>query len=270
MLIGDKIKSLRKSKSITQAQLADALFVSAQSVSKWENHLSVPDITMLPVIARYFGITMDELFDYRLDALNYRERFIRFMVDNGMLRFGEYALKSGRKCPYYTYRRFYRMSSQISKLGEFYAECIRENGIETHCLVGIDDADTPLLIATSMTLFSKYGIDVEYQIENKHPSNKMTLLTDTFDSGNSIINALEKIKRETGVLPTDVVVSVDRKERIGNNAFSAKSMIEKKCGVRIHPIVDLDDIVRAIDSGVVSADGYSEKIKDYAEKYRGE
>ena len=192
MLLGDKIKSLRKNKNITQAQLAGALFVSAQSVSKWENHMSVPDITMLPVIARYFGITMDELFNYRLDALNYRERFIRFMVDNGMLRFGEFPLKNGKTSPYYTYRRFYRMSSQISKLGEFYAECIRENGIETHCLVGMNDADAPLLTATGMTLFSKYGIDVEYQVDNKNISNKMTLVTDTFASGDSIIDALER------------------------------------------------------------------------------
>ena len=71
MLIGDKIRLLRKNKSITQTQLAEALSVSSQSVSKWENHLSAPDISVLPVIARYFGITMDELFGYRLDALNY-------------------------------------------------------------------------------------------------------------------------------------------------------------------------------------------------------
>ena len=270
MLLGDKIKSLRKNKNITQAQLAGALFVSAQSVSKWENHMSVPDITMLPVIARYFGITMDELFNYRLDALNYRERFIRFMVDNGMLRFGEFPLKNGKTSPYYTYRRFYRMSSQISKLGEFYAECIRENGIETHCLVGMNDADAPLLTATGMTLFSKYGIDVEYQVDNKNISNKMTLVTDTFASGDSIIDALEKIKSETGMLPTDVVVSVDRKEKTGHHAYSAKSMIEKRYGVRIHPIVDLDDIIAAIDNGVISAGEYTDKIKEYASKYRGE
>ena len=60
MLIGDKIRMLRKNKNITQTQLAEVLSVSSQSVSKWENHLSVPDITVLPVIARYFGITMDE------------------------------------------------------------------------------------------------------------------------------------------------------------------------------------------------------------------
>ena len=68
-LIGKKIQSLRKNKNITQAQLANALMVSSQSVSKWENSLSVPDISLLPMIARYFGITMDELFNYRLDAL---------------------------------------------------------------------------------------------------------------------------------------------------------------------------------------------------------
>ena len=100
MLIGDKIRLLRKNKGITQHQLAEELSVSSQSVSKWENHVSVPDISLLPVIARYFGITMDELFSYRLDALNYKERFIRFMVNNGMLRFGEFTLNSGRVSPY--------------------------------------------------------------------------------------------------------------------------------------------------------------------------
>ena len=122
MLLGDKIRSLRKSKQITQAQLAEALSVSSQSVSKWENNMSVPDISLLPVIARYFGITMDELFNYRLDALNYKERFIRFMVNNGMLQFGEFTLKSGRKSPYLIHSGYSLTGSQISKLGEFYAK----------------------------------------------------------------------------------------------------------------------------------------------------
>ena len=72
--IGTKIRSLRKNKNMTQEQLAEVLSVTAQSVSKWENNLSVPDVALLPMIARYFGITMDELFNYRLDALNYKER----------------------------------------------------------------------------------------------------------------------------------------------------------------------------------------------------
>lgn len=69
-LIGTKIQTLRRNKGLTQAQLAEILSVSAQSVSKWENHLSSPDISLLPIIARYFGITMDELFNYRLENVS--------------------------------------------------------------------------------------------------------------------------------------------------------------------------------------------------------
>ncbi len=274
MLIGDKIKSLRKNKNITQTQLAEALSVSSQSVSKWENHLSVPDISVLPMIARYFGITMDELFNYRLDALNYKERFIRFMVDNGMLRFGEFKLKSGRISPYLIHSGYYRMGSQISKLGEFYAECIREYSIESTCLVGINDADTPLLISTSMTLFNKYGIDSEYHtayVSDLNSSKKaMTLVTDTFTSGSSLCSALDNIKSKTGKYPSDIVVCVDRKERTEQSPASAKHSIENRYGVKIHPIVDLDDIIKAIRSGVISAGEYSEKLNEYSARYKGE
>ncbi len=59
--IGKRIRMLRKNKDITQEKLAEILSVSPQSVSKWENGISVPDVELLPIIARYFGITMDEL-----------------------------------------------------------------------------------------------------------------------------------------------------------------------------------------------------------------
>jgi len=59
--IGEKIKSLRKKRDITQEQLADYLNISFQSVSKWERGEAYPDITMLPKIALFFGVTTDEL-----------------------------------------------------------------------------------------------------------------------------------------------------------------------------------------------------------------
>jgi transcriptional regulator with XRE-family HTH domain len=85
--IGDKIKLLRKLKGITQEELSDVLHISYQAISKWENGLAQPDISTIPVIANYFGLTIDELFDYRLDALTNKERFIQFMANNGMLKF---------------------------------------------------------------------------------------------------------------------------------------------------------------------------------------
>ena len=66
MDIGNKIKELRHSRGITQEELARALGISFQAVSKWECGISLPDITTAPTIASYFGISLDELFDFNL------------------------------------------------------------------------------------------------------------------------------------------------------------------------------------------------------------
>lgn len=273
MLIGEKIRLLRRNKGVTQTQLAEALSVSAQSVSKWEHHLSAPDITILPVIARYFGVTMDELFSYQLDALSYRERFIRFMVDNGMLRFGEFTLKSGRVSPYHIHSGYSLTGSQMAKLGEFYAACLREHGIDGSCLLGTGRREVPLVIAASMTLFTKYGVDtshcIDFGIENAAlASGSLTLITDAFTSGASLRAALEQIHARLGRYPSDVVVCVDRMESSDHSPRSARQEIESHYGVRIHPIVTADDILRAVDSGVISAGEYTEKLRDYMKRYR--
>jgi len=64
--IGNKIRTMRKQRGLTQEQLADAVGISFQAISKWENGISLPDITLAPVLASYFGISIDELFDYNL------------------------------------------------------------------------------------------------------------------------------------------------------------------------------------------------------------
>jgi len=69
MNIGNKIRELRKKKGITQEQLASALGITSQAVSKWEMSTGYPDVAMLPVIAGYFGVSMDVLFNYDADKL---------------------------------------------------------------------------------------------------------------------------------------------------------------------------------------------------------
>ncbi|MBO5786342.1 MAG: helix-turn-helix transcriptional regulator [Clostridia bacterium] len=69
MNIGSKIRELRKQRGITQEQLATSIGISFQAVSKWENNIALPDITLAPMLASYFGVTMDELFDFNLQAI---------------------------------------------------------------------------------------------------------------------------------------------------------------------------------------------------------
>ena len=274
MLIGEKIKQLRKNKNVTQTQLAEALSVSPQSVSKWETHLSAPDISLLPVIARYFGITMDELFGYRLDGLNEKERLIRFLVDNGILRFGEFELKSGRISPYLIHSGYTLTGSQISKLGEFYARCIRDLGLDANCLLGLSNREVPTVIATGMTLFNKYGVDAVYCVDcdletSSFASREITLIADTFTSGKTLAEGVERIGQRLGKYPSHVVVCVDRMESCEHSAFSAKHDLEKRFGIKIHPMVNAEDILHAMESGVISSEEYREKLTAYLAQYKG-
>ena len=69
MNIGNKIRQLRKHRGITQEQLAECIGISFQAISKWENNIALPDITLAPVLASYFGVSIDELFDFNLKEI---------------------------------------------------------------------------------------------------------------------------------------------------------------------------------------------------------
>ena len=92
--IGNKIRELRKKKGITQEALASVLSVSPQAVSKWESGLTYPDMEMIPSIANYFGISIDELFGYnnerskkidelaeKIDYMNFQNNGIDINID---------------------------------------------------------------------------------------------------------------------------------------------------------------------------------------------
>ena len=126
-----------------------------------------------------------------------------------------------------------------------------------------------------MTLFTKYGIDTSHCVDFNIPnasfaSHDITLITDTFTSGTSLCAAMKRVKTRMNKYPSDVVVCVDRMESTECAALSAKREIENRFGTVIHPIVNADDILKAIENGVISAGEYHEKLEAYLERYRGE
>ena len=89
--LGEKIKSLRKHKNISQEVFANYLGVSFQAVSKWENGNTMPDVTMIPAIASFFGVSTDELFDFNLYEI---EKNVEAIVDE----YSKYWDKDKDKC----------------------------------------------------------------------------------------------------------------------------------------------------------------------------
>ena len=86
----------------------------------------------------------------------YKQEFIRFMVSNGVLKFGEFTLKSGRIAPYFINTGNYKTGKQLAKLGEYYAACIEENGLNAETLVGPAYKGIPLSVATAVAMYHNY------------------------------------------------------------------------------------------------------------------
>lgn len=89
--LGTKIRELRKDKGLTQEELADKLAVSPQAVSKWENGSCYPDMAQIPVLANFFGVSLDELFSYDVSQLNAK-------IDAIITEAGNYFWSNRDKC----------------------------------------------------------------------------------------------------------------------------------------------------------------------------
>lgn len=91
----------------------------------------------------------------------YKEQFIEFMIDCNVLKFGDFVTKSGRKTPFFVNTGFYRTGSQLARLGEYYAEAIKDKfGFDFDVLFGPAYKGIPLSVATTMAIANKYDADI--------------------------------------------------------------------------------------------------------------
>ncbi len=262
--IGDNIRLLRKAKGVTQEELAEAVHVSFQAVSKWENG-GAPDIDMLPVLASFFGVSIDELMGFKLNAMTNKERFIRLMADAGVLKLGSCDLH-GYRSEYYVDSERFTTNAQYAKLGEYFADCIRESGLHFDCIVGMAYHGITLSVATALALYNKYGITVNFCHDRRLPDSrgreicghtpedgeKLLIVDDLINSGKTLIERIEKLKESADVTIAAVAVIVERyetdmKEYHPNGA----DLVREKYGARILSVVSGDDIAQAIKSGIV-------------------
>lgn len=215
--------------------------------------------------------------------MTYKQNFIRFMVENGVLRFGEFTLKSGRKAPYFINTGNYKTGSQLAKLGEYYANCIAENGIDGETLIGPAYKGIPLSVATAVALAQKHGRDLNYCFDRKEVKDhgeggmfvgkqlidgeRVIIIEDVMTSGKALRELLPKLEQTAKVQIAGMVISVDRMERGLQSELSAVQEVYKEFGVKVYSIVTMTDIIAAIEDGVIEGKEYLPAMYAYRKAY---
>lgn len=215
--------------------------------------------------------------------MSYKQDFIKFMVDSGVLTFGEFTLKSGRLSPYFMNSGNYKTGAQLARLGEFYAECIHDNGIEFDTLFGPAYKGIPLAVSTAVALYSKFGVDVNYCFDRKEAKDhgegglivgkqladgeRVVIIEDVMTSGKALREVLPKLKAEADVVPAAMVIQADRMEKGLNSEKSAVQEVSGEFGIKIYSIVNMNDIIEAIEQEIVPGKEYLEKMIEYRKVY---
>ena len=215
--------------------------------------------------------------------MTYKEEFIKFMADSGVLTFGDFTLKSGRKAPYFINAGNYKTGAQLAKLGEFYAHCINENNIEADVFFGPAYKGIPLSVSAAVALYNEYGKDVAYCFDRKEvkdhgeggmfvgrkleDGDKVVIIEDVMTSGKALKEVYPKLKDAADVDITGMIITVDRMEKALDTELSAVQQAYKDYGIRVYSIVNINDIIAAIEEGVVDGKEYLEKMREYRKTY---
>ncbi len=214
--------------------------------------------------------------------MNYKESFIRFMVDCGVLTFGEFTLKSGRIAPYFINCGNYKTGGQLRRLGEYYAECIHDHNIPVDTLFGPAYKGIPLAVSAATALSAKFEQDVFYCFDRKEAKDhgeggmfvgktlqdgeRVVIIDDVMTSGKAMRESMPKLMGAAKVDVTGMVITVDRQEK-GTGVLSAVQEVKEEFGVTVYPIVTMSDIIDAIRNDVVPGREYLDQMLAYREQY---
>lgn len=215
--------------------------------------------------------------------MTYKESFIKFMTDSGVLTFGEFTLKSGRKAPYFINCGNYKTGAQLAKLGEYYAECINEHGLKPQTLFGPAYKGIPLATAACVALYNKFGVDCNYCFDRKEVKDhgeggmfvgksledgeKIVIIEDVMTSGKALREVLPKLRGAAKIDIEGMIITVDRAERGLETNKTAVQEVHDEFGVNVYSIVTINDIIEALENGVVPGAEYVDKMKAYRREY---
>lgn len=209
----------------------------------------------------------------------YKREFIKFLEDAGVLKFGDFTAKSGRKIPYFINAGEIKTGEQISRLGEFYAKAYFDKvGNKRAVLYGPAYKGIPIAVSVAVAL-AKNGLDVPFFFNRKEekdhgeggvfvgykpqPGEEIVIVEDVVTAGTAIRESMAILSSLEDVKVSATFVMVDRKEK-GKTDKSAIAEVGEEYGFPVYSVVDVYDIIEYLEHDEKNKENV-DRIKAYLE-----
>ncbi|HRD65049.1 MAG TPA: orotate phosphoribosyltransferase [Candidatus Competibacter sp.] len=209
---------------------------------------------------------------------DYQRDFLDFAIGRGVLRFGEFKLKSGRLSPYFFNAGLFDSGAALARLGRCYAAAIVDAGLAFDVLFGPAYKGIPLVATVAVALAGQYGRDVPWCFNRKEakdhgeggmivgaPLKGRVLIVDDVITAGTAIRETMQILAACDATPAGVLIALDRRER-GQGELSAVQEVERAHDISVTSIVNLDDVVAYLAERPDYAEQL-EKMRDYRASY---
>ena len=208
---------------------------------------------------------------------SYKREFIQFLESAGVLKFGDFTAKSGRKIPYFINAGMIKTGAEIAKLGEFYAKAYFDKlGSKKAVLYGPAYKGISIAVSAAVAL-SKEGLDVPFFFNRKEAKDhgeggifvgytpkageEVVIVEDVITAGTAIRESMAILSGLEGVKVAATFVMVDRKEK-GQGEKGAMQEIEEQFGFPVYSVVDVYDIIEYLEEDPANAENVT-RIKNY-------
>ena len=207
----------------------------------------------------------------------YKREFIQFLQSAGVLKFGDFTAKSGRKIPYFINAGMIKTGDEIAKLGEFYAKAYFDKvGSKKTVLYGPAYKGISIAVSAAVAL-SKNGLDVPFFFNRKEAKDhgeggvfvgyvpqageEVVIVEDVITAGTAIRESMAILGNLEGVKVAATFVMVDRKEK-GKTEKSAMAEVEEEFGFPVYSVVDVYDIIEYLEEDEANAENVA-RIRNY-------
>lgn len=208
----------------------------------------------------------------------YKREFIELALELGVLRFGEFTLKSGRVSPYFFNAGLFNTGYAAAKLGRFYAAAIAASDIRFDMLFGPAYKGIPLAALAAASLAEQHDIDVPYSFNRKEakahgeggnivgaPLSGGVLVVDDVITAGTAVREAHRMISAAGAEVAGLIISLDRQER-GRGPYSAVQEIKQSLDIPVISIVQLDDLIDILEESS-EYEEFLEPVLNYRKQY---